>query len=87
MSENNRSTDVLVAFGVGLLVGAAGALLLAPTTGEEARRKLGELGDQALDRTKGGVENAKGFMKDQAERVERAFEEGKQAYQRETAHT
>jgi gas vesicle protein len=87
MSENNRSADVLVAFGVGLLVGAAGALLLAPTSGEEARRKLGELSNQALDRTKGGMDTAKGFMKDQAERVERAFEEGKDAYKRETART
>lgn len=96
MSDENRSADVLVAFGIGLLVGAAGALLLAPAPGDETRRRLGKAGHRALDRAKEGADSAKthakeytdtarSFVKDQAERVERAFEEGKQAYLRETA--
>ena len=64
--SDDRSIDVIVAFGVGLIAGAAAALLLAPTSGEESRRHIGEtakdvsgkirdrskeIGDQVRDRS------------------------------------
>jgi gas vesicle protein len=42
MSDNNSTGSVLLAFAVGALAGAAIALLYAPATGEETRRKLAE---------------------------------------------
>jgi len=84
MSEN-RTTDVLVSFGVGLLVGAVGALLLAPAPGEETRKRLGELGHDALDRTRSGMETARRVAGDQAERISQAVHEGKEAYARGVA--
>ena len=53
--NDDRSIDVLVAFGVGLVAGAAAALLLAPSTGEETRKRIGEgareAGDKIRDRS------------------------------------
>jgi gas vesicle protein len=46
MSEHH-TTDIMVSFGIALLVGAVGALLLAPASGEETRKRLGEFGDDA----------------------------------------
>lgn len=43
MSDNQGSTGtVMLAFAVGALAGAAIALLYAPATGEETRRKLAQ---------------------------------------------
>lgn len=83
MSEN-RTSEILVSFGVGLLVGAAGALLLAPAPGTETRRRLGQLGHDALEKARGGVEGAREFAGDHARRLERAVHEGKEAYLRES---
>lgn len=82
MSEN-RTTDMLVSFGVGLLVGAAAGLLLAPNTGEETRRRLGEFGEGALDRARTGLDAARRAAGDQVERLATAVKEGKEAYARE----
>ena len=83
MSEH-RTVDVLTAFGIGLLVGAAGALLLAPASGKETRKRLEELGHDALDKAREGMESAKEFASNQARSLERAVQEGKQAYIKET---
>lgn len=84
MSEH-RTTDVLVAFGIGALVGAVGALLLAPATGEETRRRLGDFSRDAMDRAGSGIEQAKRVAGEQVERITHAVKEGKEAYARETA--
>jgi len=57
MSENEGS-EMVVAFGVGLLVGAAVALLLAPASGEETRRKVGDLAKAFADRVRDGGDDA-----------------------------
>jgi gas vesicle protein len=50
---SHRGNEAMVGFVFGALVGAATALLLAPATGEETRRKLAEttrkLRDQGQD--------------------------------------
>jgi gas vesicle protein len=61
--SDNRS-DALVAFLVGAAIGAGVALLLAPASGEETRKKLGEgakkLGDELDDRVRTAREDLKG---------------------------
>lgn len=95
MSEN-RSADMFVAFGIGALVGAVGALLLAPASGEETRKRLSEFAEdagkkakegteKATEYMKGQTERATGYVKDQKERISHAIEEGTQAYKREVA--
>ena len=50
MSDNHGSTgSVLLAFAVGALAGAAIALLYAPSSGEETRRKLAQKAREGRD--------------------------------------
>jgi gas vesicle protein len=42
MDDGNAAGTVVVAFVLGAITGAAVALLMAPATGEETRRKLSE---------------------------------------------
>ncbi len=46
----NVALGVLAGLGVGLLVGAAAALLLTPTTGEEVRNEVGKSMDDLNDK-------------------------------------
>ena len=54
--NDDRSIDMIVAFGIGLIAGATAALLMAPASGEETRRRLGEgardAGDRIRDRSR-----------------------------------
>jgi gas vesicle protein len=60
MSTNGNSTgSVLVAFAVGALAGAAVALLFAPASGEETRRKLGEKAREGRDTLRSAAERAR----------------------------
>jgi gas vesicle protein len=59
MSDEHRTSDMLVAFGAGALLGAAAALLLAPKSGAETRRELGELAENALERGRSATERAR----------------------------
>jgi gas vesicle protein len=49
----------VIAFVSGAVIGAAAALLLAPTTGREIRGKLSDLGETATDRVKRLAREAK----------------------------
>ena len=77
---SDSRVDSLVAFLLGAAVGAGVALLIAPTSGEEARRKLGEtarrLGEGAQDRL-GAVKDE---VKSRAGDVRSAISAGKDAY-------
>ena len=50
MSEDRGAGGVLVAFMLGAIAGAAVALLVAPASGEETRRKLGERAREGRDK-------------------------------------
>lgn len=80
-----RGTDLVVMFGLGVAVGAATALLVAPASGEETRRRIGEFAKDASGRTREGVQRVAGLVKDQTDRVGRAIDQGKEAYQHERA--
>jgi hypothetical protein len=43
------------------------------------------MGEEAMQKTREGVETAKEFAGDQARRIERAVREGKEAYLRKTS--
>lgn len=96
MSKDHGASDMLMAFGAGALLGAVAALLLAPKSGAETRRDLGDLAGTAMERGRTAAErarekarmtaeNAGEFVRDQKERVGSAIQEGKEAYMRETA--
>ena len=72
--DDSGAGPVMMAFALGALAGAAAALLMAPATGEETRRTLGEKaregkdtintalerGRQAYQQARGGVEPGPG---------------------------
>jgi len=57
--DGNAAGTVIVAFVLGAITGAAVALLMAPATGEEVRRKLGERAREGKDSLSSAVERGR----------------------------
>lgn len=97
MCGNNHSgMGTVMGFLLGGAIGAGLALLYAPTSGEETRRRIREGVDKAKLRTKEGydaaleeveerLEAVKRSIQDRKDEVKTAFEAGKEAYQKERA--
>jgi gas vesicle protein len=83
---SNVGTGVL-AFALGLIAGGITALLLAPASGEETRRKIGDLKAKVGERARKGIDDAKHIVGEQKDRVGTAIVEGRKAYQRESMST
>jgi len=90
---SDRSGNVVLAFLLGGLVGAGIAMLYAPASGEETRRKIKESMDDAGDWAHNKFADTKDRLSDRATRVKHmvgdkredlvaAFEAGKDAYQK-----
>jgi gas vesicle protein len=72
---------VLTAFVLGAITGAAVALLVAPATGEELRRTLGERAREGADAANEAARQGREFVNRQRENVTHAVERGREAYQ------
>jgi gas vesicle protein len=82
MSDNNNSAGtVLVAFALGALAGAAIALLYAPTSGEETRRKLAEKAREGRDRAEVLAKQGREFIDRQRENLTAAVDRGREAFE------
>jgi gas vesicle protein len=81
MSEDRGAGGVMVAFMLGAIAGAAVALLVAPTSGEEARRKLGERAREGRDKAGEAARQGRDFLRNQREGLTTAFERGKEAFE------
>jgi len=57
--DSGAAGTVIVAFVLGAITGAAVALLMAPTTGEEMRRKLSERAREGKDSLSSAVERGR----------------------------
>lgn len=57
--DGNAAGTVIVAFVLGAITGAAVALLMAPTTGEEMRRKVAERAREGKDSLSSAVERGR----------------------------
>jgi len=81
MSERSSSSaSVLVAFLVCAVAGAAVALLYAPSTGEETRRKLAEKARQGRDKAEQMAKEGREFVDRQREHLVDVAERGRQAF-------
>lgn len=88
MSEGRGNSEIM-SFIAGAVVGAAAALLLAPYTGSETRRRLGETARRVQDNAKNTMHDVReriGEVKDRlgntADHVREAVAEGRDAYVR-----
>ena len=81
----NKVGQVVLGFGLGMIVGGATALLLAPAGGRETRRRIGRLAQDVSAQAREGVAEATQFVADQKDSLKIAMAEGQHAYQRESA--
>ena len=81
MSDNDSSAGtVLVAFTLGAIAGAAIALLYAPTSGEETRKKLAEKAREGRDRAEAIAKQGREFIDRQRETIGAAVDRGREAF-------
>jgi gas vesicle protein len=79
--EGGAAGTVLVAFVLGALTGAVVALLMAPTSGEETRRVLGEKAREGRERASEAARQGREFVSRNRETFTSAIERGREAYQ------
>jgi len=84
MSSNlmNNSNSMLT-FILGAAIGAGVALLLAPATGEETRRRLGQTAGRLGGNLKSGVNRVQEHIGDLKDDVRTAVGTGREAFARE----
>jgi hypothetical protein len=80
MARDDRSAGVILAFLAGAATGAAVALLMAPTSGDEARRVLGERAREGRERAEEAARQGREFLNRQRETLNSAIERGREAY-------
>ena len=66
----------------GAITGAAMALLVAPTTGEETRRVLNSKAREGRDKAEAAAEQGREFVRRQREHLATAVDRGREAYKR-----
>ncbi len=71
-----RTSDVIIAFGLGLVAGAAAGVLFAPAPGAETRRRVRDAGERALERTREGAEVARDSVGSKVHGAKDAVREG-----------
>ena len=81
MADDRGAGGVMVAFMLGAIAGAAVALLVAPASGEETRRKLGEKAREGRDKANEAARQGREFLRNQREGLSTAFERGKEAFE------
>jgi len=71
---------IVVTFVLGAIAGAAVALLLAPTSGEETRRVLADKAKEGRDKASDAARQGREFINRQREHLQTAVDRGREAY-------
>jgi gas vesicle protein len=79
--EGNAAATVIVSFVLGAITGAAVALLMAPTTGEEMRRMVRDKAREGADRASDAARQGREFLNRQGETIKTAVDRGREAYE------
>ncbi len=87
MSQNNSAGNVLMAFAIGAIAGAAVALLYAPASGEETRRKLAQKARDSREKAEAIARDSREFISRQRETLATAVEKGREAFQQARKET
>jgi len=81
MASNGSSAgSVFAAFVLGAATGAALALLFAPASGEETRRKLGEQAREGRERAESFAREGRDFVNRQRDNMTSAVDRGRDAF-------
>jgi gas vesicle protein len=88
MDEGNEGhgNQMFMAFGLGMACGIMAALLMAPASGSDTRRRLNEVMHDVTGKARAAADQAGGSLKREAQRLEHAFQEGRHAFMRETSN-
>jgi len=78
--DGGLAGTIVVAFVLGAVAGAAVALLMAPATGDEMRRLLGEKAKEGRERATDAARQGREFLNRQRDTVSSAIERGREAY-------
>jgi gas vesicle protein len=78
--DDGGAGTVVVAFMLGAITGAAVALLLAPATGEETRRILGDKAKEGRDRATDAARQGREYLNRQRDTIATAIDRGREAY-------
>ena len=88
MSNNGNSAgSVLVAFALGAVAGAAVALLYAPASGEETRRRLAEKAREGRSKAEELARDGREYLNRQRETITSAVERGREAFEQARKET
>jgi len=80
MARDDGAAGVILAFLAGAATGAAVALLMAPTTGEDARRALGDRAREGRERAEEAARQGREFLNRQRDTLNSAIDRGREAY-------
>jgi gas vesicle protein len=80
-NNENSSGPVLLAFVLGAVAGAAVALLYAPSSGEETRRKLANKAREGRDKAESVAREGREFLARQRENLSAAVERGRETFE------
>jgi gas vesicle protein len=78
--DGSAAGTVILAFVMGAVTGAAVALLMAPSSGEETRRTLGNKAREGRQRAEEAARQGREFINRQRETLNSAIERGREAY-------
>lgn len=79
--DGGAAGTIITAFVLGALTGAAVALLVAPATGEDTRRMLGDKAREGADRAADAARQGREFVNRQKDTISSAVDRGREAYQ------
>jgi gas vesicle protein len=80
-NDSTSAATVFTAFVVGALAGAAVALLYAPATGEETRRRIAERAREGRERAESLVREGGEHLRRQRENLGQAIDRGREAFE------
>ena len=79
--DGTAAGTIIMAFVLGAVAGAAVALLAAPASGEETRRRIGEKAREGRERAEEAARQGREFINRQRDTLSSAIERGREAYQ------
>ena len=79
--DDNGAGTVVLAFVLGAVTGAAVALLMAPASGEEVRKIIGDKAREGADKARQLADQGREVWSRQRDTIAGAIERGREAYQ------